>query len=451
MIINSFSKYKTITCFTALILLFSVRLPGQSIMAMPAEISTDSLSLKTIIADIIKNHPTIKSAEEALNNADARIGLARTGYYPLVDVNANYSNQGPVIKLTIPNMGTFSLFPENSYSAAINYRQVIYDFGRTRQNIGVENESKILSEQAVEQVKQKISLAAVNCFYTLAFLQEAARIKDEEMDVLRSHLKYVETLKETGSATDYQILSTKVKISSVESQKVDILAAISIQQAYLNCLAGYVDKNAPVVRKELDIKAPVIADDSLLSFAFNNRDEIIMSKEKAKLADLKYNLIKTMNNPVVSFMASGGAKNGYIPELNRLRPNYIVGIGITVPIFDGLKTKYNLLQAKSALKTIEYETETVKKNITSEVIEAEEYLKSASQKIDQFELQLSQALKAYSLAETSFKSGVITNFELLDASTAVSESRLMLLKARIDYTACIYRLKAALGERIYEL
>jgi outer membrane protein TolC len=194
-------------------------------MVMPAESPTDSLSLKTIIADIIKNHPTIKSAEEALNNADARIGLARTGYYPMVDVNANYSNQGPVIKLTIPNMGTFSLFPENSYSAAINYRQVIYDFGRTRQNIGIENESIILSEQAVEQVKQKISLAAVNSFYTLAFLQEAVRIKDEELDVLRSHLKYVETLKETGSATDYQILSTKVKISSVESQKVDILAA----------------------------------------------------------------------------------------------------------------------------------------------------------------------------------------------------------------------------------
>jgi outer membrane protein len=451
MIMTSISKYKTITCFTALILLFSGRLLCQSNQAVPVESPADSISLKTIIADIIKNHPTVKSAEEALNNADARIGLARTGYYPLVDMNAAYSNQGPVIKLTIPNMGTFSLFPENSYSAAINYRQVIYDFGRTRQNIGFENESKILTEQAVEQVKQKISLAAVNCFYTLAFLQEAAKIKDEELDVLRSHLKYVETLKETGSATDYQILSTQVKISTVESQKVDILAAISIQQAYLNCLAGYDEKNAPVVRKELDIKVPMVADDSLLSYAFNNRDEIIMSKEKAKLAGLKYNLIKTLNNPVVSFMASGGAKNGYIPELNRLRPNYIVGIGITVPIFDGLKTKYNLLQAKSALNTIEYETETAKKSITSEVIEAEEYMKSASQKIGQFELQLSQALKAYSLAETSFKSGVITNIELLDASTAVSESRLMLLKARIDYAACIYRLKAALGERIYEI
>jgi outer membrane protein TolC len=71
------------------------------------------------------------------------------------------------------------------------------------------------------------------------------------------------------------------------------------------------------------------------------------------------------------------------------------------------------------------------------------------QKEQQFKLQLEQAQKAYSLAETSFRSGTITNLELLDANTAVSESRLMLLKARIEYAASIYRLKTALGERLY--
>jgi outer membrane protein TolC len=44
---------------------------------------------------------------------------------------------------------------------------------------------------------------------------------------------------------------------------------------------------------------------------------------------------------------------------------------------------------------------------------------------------------------------VITNLDLLDANTSVSESSLMLLKARIDYVTSIYKLKAALGQRIY--
>lgn len=96
-----------------------------------------------------------------------------------------------------------------------------------------------------------------------------------------------------------------------------------------------------------------------------------------------------------------------------------------------------------------YESEFTKRNISNEVYEAEAYLLAAKKKVSQFELQLKQALKAYSLAETSFKSGVITNLDLLDANTAVSESRLNLLKSRIDYAASIYKLNAALGIRLY--
>jgi outer membrane protein len=409
----------------------------------------DSLWLKDIIREVVTMHPTVKSAEEALNNADARIGLARTGYYPQVDLSANYSNLGPVIKLTIPDLGTFQLFPENNYSAAINYRQVVYDFGRTRQNIAIENENKVLGAQYLKQVKQKMALAAVNCFYTLAFLQEAVKIKDEQLATLQEHLKYVETMKSTGTATDYQILSTRVKISTVQSQKVDLETAVEMQQSYLNCLLGQDDKSKPVVRKELEINPPASKGDTLLSYALNNRDELLINREKANLALLRYDLTKSLNRPVISLMASGGAKNGYVPYLDKIRANYVVGFGISVPLFDGLKTKYNLQQVESAMRTLDFDEENTKRNISDELTSALAYMNAASQKLSQFELQLDQALKAYSLAEVSFKSGTVTNLDLLDANTAVSESRLMLLKAKIDYVASIYRLKAALGERLY--
>jgi outer membrane protein len=408
----------------------------------------DSLSLNVIIQEIVKDHPSVREAEEALMNADARIGLARTGYYPVIDASASFSNIGPVLKFTIPQMGTIQLYPENNYSGSVNYRQVIYDFGRTRQNIDIEKENKTIGGQALEQVKQKMSLAAVNSFYTIAYLQEAVRIKDEQLAALEEHLRYIRTMKATGSATDYQILSTEVRISTAESQKVDLLASLDIQQAYLGALLGKEDFRA-VVRKELDIELPAITPDSLQQYALLHRDEMIISKERASLAGLRYELLRTVNRPLLSMAVSGGAKNGYQPDLNVLKANYSAGIGISVPIFDGMKTKYNLMQAKSAINTAEYETENTRRNISAEIKEAQSYLESGRQKVTQSILQLDQAQKAYSLAETSFRAGTITNLELLDANTAVSESRLMLLKARIDYAASIYRLKAALGERLY--
>jgi outer membrane protein len=410
--------------------------------------TVDSLSLKSIIEEIVRNHPTIKVAEEALVNADARIGLAHTGYYPQVDASASFANIGPVLKFTIPQVGTVQLYPANNYSGAVNYRQVIFDFGRTRQNIDIEKESKVIGEQALEQVKQKMSLAAINSFYTMAYLQEAVKIKDEQLATLEEHLSYVEKMKETGSATDFQILSTEVRISTAESQKVDILSSLEIQQAYMGSLLGKDDLKA-VVRKELDVSIPATSKDSMFIYALRNRNEIIINKEKASLAELRYQMVRAVNRPMVNLLGSGGTKNGFYPDLNSLRANYSVGVGLTVPIFDGLKTKYNLAQAKSAISSANYESENTRRNITTEVREAESYLESARQKVFQFSLQLDQALKAYSLAETSFRAGAITNLELLDANTTVSESRLMLLKARIDVAASIYKLKAALGERLY--
>jgi outer membrane protein len=204
-----------------------------------------------------------------------------------------------------------------------------------------------------------------------------------------------------------------------------------------------------VVRTELSVDAPIIPSDSIMLFAFHNRDEVLINEKRTALAELRYGMTKLQNKPLLSFQATGGAKNGYIPYLNKLTPNYVVGLGLRVPIFDGMKNKYNLAQAQSAITSLSYESEFAKRNISNEVYESEALLFAASKKVSQSELQLNQAIKAYSLAETSFKSGIITNLDLLDANTSVSESSLMLLKARIDYAVSVFKLKAALGQRIY--
>ena len=411
--------------------------------------SKDSLALKYIIDRVVSTFPTVKLAEEAINNADARIGLARTGYNPELDVTAAYSNLGPVSKISIPDMGSFQLYPQNNYSAALNVRQVVYDFARTRKNVSLETENKAISQQALEQVKQRLAALAVSNFYTLAFLQAAIKIKQEELDALKEHLSYVEKKMATGSSTEYEVLTTKVRISAVESQEVDLNAALTNQQSVLNSLLGNDQSASPVVKTELMVDIPLIQTDSIFSFALRNRDEMLINKRRTTAAELRYEIAGVQNKPMLNFIATGGAKNGYIPDLYKITPNYVVGLGLRIPIYDGSKTKYNLLQAKSAITSISWETEYTKRNISTELSEAETYMYSDGKKVSQYELQLAQALKAYSLAETSFRSGSITNLDLLDSNTSVSESRLLLLKAKIDYSASVYKLKAAMGERLY--
>ena len=411
--------------------------------------SIDSLTLSKIITVVEQNHPSVKEAVEAINSADAGIGLAKSGYYPNVDATASYARIGPVQEMTFPGFGTFQLYPADNYSANLNCYETIFDFGKTSKNIAFAKEMKNLNQQTVEQVKQKLAFATIAIYYTIVYLQEAIVINKEQLKTLQEHLDFIEKKHETGSATQYEILSTKVKISAAENAGIDLQTNLKNQTTELNVLMGQPENATIAVKKELDVKLPEVREDSLLSFAFAHRDEIKIAQEKSTIAELKYKIIKAQDNPSLNVQLTGGAKNGYIPDLNLLKANYVAGLGLKVPIFNGTRSKYNLSQAKSAISMTGFETDLAKKTITSDVTENNENVKASLKKIERFKLQLSQSQEAFQLAQTSYQAGSITNLDLLDAATTISESSLLLLKSKIEYITNIFKLKASLGERLY--
>jgi len=176
-----------------------------------------------------------------------------------------------------------------------------------------------------------------------------------------------------------------------------------------------------------------------------------MARQKEEISKSRLNVIKAQNNPSLDFIATGGFKNGYLissmQDVGKL--NYAVGVGFKVPVFDANRSKYSKIQAKSSFEENQQETELMRRNISNEVIECRANAEAALKKVKQSELQLQQSLQAYNLAEVSYKAGTITNLDLLDSSTAVSESRLALFKTKVDYTVNLQRLRIALGEKIY--
>jgi outer membrane protein len=409
----------------------------------------DTLILKDVIQQVVQKHPSVLEATEALNMADAKINLSRSTYYPNIDLTASYSRLGPTPEIDIPNMGKFQLYPENNYAIALNYHQNIYDFGKTSSHVEYEKENKKLAEQSIEQVKQKLSMRTVRTYYSIMFLQEAMKIKQQQIHTLEEHRDFIKKKKETGSATEFELLSTQVKLSGIETQELDLETSWKTQLSVLNSLLGLPENKINYIKSDIDIPVGLPSEDSLIAFALSNRSEIKIAGEKEKLSQLKLQVTCKDYLPEIHAFASAGGKNGYVPELDKIKPNYVAGVGLSIPIYDASRTKNSIKLAQSAIQDASYETDIVQREITNEVIEY--YLKEAAarQKVDHFKLQVEQAQKAYDLAEISYKSGVITNVELLDANTSLSESKLLLLNSKIEYVLSMYGLKMAVGELLY--
>ncbi len=410
----------------------------------------DTITFYGIINEVAANHPLVKQSEKQVLSAGARINLAKIPYNTTAELSATYSHIGPVSEFTIPDLGSFSLFPSENYSASVNVNQMIYDFGKTGANVALETKGKEITELSTGQIKQKLSAAVAGDYFAALYIQKAINIIEIELSALKEHLAATTKRVSAGSATDYEVLTTQVKISNVENQRSDMLSSLNVYKSRLNLYMGR-DKDSPLILADInDFPADLNSDEILIDKALSDREEIQIARKRAGLTELKEGLADKQNNPVISAFAAGGVKNGYVPELNKPKLNYSAGIGFKMPILDGHRSKYTKQQLAAELESDKAEIESVERNIINEVTECRANVALSLKKLKQSEFQLLQAKRAYELAKTRFSAGTITNLELLDSSTSLADSELTVTKSKIDYYLYSVKLRLVTGEKLWK-
>ena len=427
--------------------LFSARIcSGQKTIA---DFTSDSVDLQTIVQSVVSTHPTVIKAREAINSVDAGIGMARSAYYPDIDLGAGYTRIGPVPEITIPNMGTFDMAPANNYIASLNIRQTVYDFSKTAKSIQIAESNKDIAEKNIDLVKQRLSLLTITNYYAIVYLQEAVHIKDLQLGILNKHLDFITRKKETGTATDYEVLSTKVRISAAKNQKLDLETSLNNQLSVLNSLLGLPEGTRIIVRNRLMTQQAAVQYDSLVTYALQHRNDFEIVNLRAQQAELSLQSVKIENNPVISAFASGGMKDGYFPDMNQPKANYAVGLALKVPIFTATRHRYQMQMASTNINIIKQDIEQSRREISAEVFRNANDLQASIRKIDESSLQLEQAEAARKLADLSFKAGSITNLDLLDSQSIEAESRLSLTRAKTEFMISSARLEISIGNLGY--
>lgn len=412
--------------------------------------TTDSLTLSGILSTVLHDYPSLKKAEKELVSAQAKIDLSKSAYLPDVNFSSSYNRIGPVTSINFGGK-QLQLYPEDMYNASLSVSENLYDFGKTSKNVALGEKAKELARLSLEQTRQQLSTAVMANYFTICYLQEAIHIKDEQLYTLNEHLRFVRKKVTTGSATEYEVVTTNVRVSALENQKTDLQTSLLIQTSLLNAFLGRPQNSPLTVKKDFALPTGLPTVDSLCGTAFLNRAELKLALQKEAVTRMRLEVIKVQNNPSLNFNATGGFKNGYLnsafEDVGKF--NFSVGVGLKVPVFDANRSNYSKIQTNAELESNQLDVELLKRSITNEIVEARANAQAAMTKVKQSELQLNQALEAYRLAEVSYQAGTITNLDLLDSYTALSESKLQLFKTKIEWSVSLQRLKLAVGERIY--
>jgi len=413
----------------------------------PQQAVKDSLTLEDAIRLTLINQPLLQQALEQVNAADAKIKQQDSYYYPQIDGNLTYVRIGPIPSLGFGGMN-FSLAPANNFDAHISASQLLYDFGSRDALLELTKTYKLSSDDKIILIKNNLTYQTVQIFYTILFLEKSVDVKNEQINTLKKHLEITTKKFHTGSATDFDILTTKVRIADAENQKIDIENELSKAEINLRSILNLSPGTQLNLTGEFKVDSVAYDSASLCDEAFRNRPEIKLAKDSENSSMISKKVASLSDIPTLSVLGKYGFKNGYEPNLNVLRGNWVLGINASIPIFNGNLRDAKIEEADANWKSSSANILALERQIRVEVEQASANLKATSLKINTTQLQVEQAMQAVLRAEIQYRDGVITNLDLIDAETSLAQAKLIYLQVQFRKVLSYYDLKKVIGEVI---
>jgi outer membrane protein TolC len=405
----------------------------------------DSLNVDQAIRLTLETSQALRSVDAMVLGSRARVRQAESMFLPQVGALADYTRVGPIAEFAIPGLGALPLNPPNNVDAHVSAAYVIYDFGRRNSILAAANSGIAVSEDSRAVLRSALTQQAIRAFFSVMFLQRSVDVQVQQIESLTRHLEDTRRRVESGSATEFDELSTSVRVAQAQNQRIDLEKSLHDEETTIRKLTGAAWDAA--INPSGDFRIGVLSAgvDSLLGIARQARPDLLAARNLLEQARVTRSAIATGNAPKVLVHAGYGLKNGYEPNIDAIRGNWSVGGTIEVPIFEGGITSARVEEADAGILASELRYKDLERSAEAEVRQALFGVRSAEAKISATTLQVSQAERAVENARVRYQSGAGTNLDVLDAETNVASSRLQQLQALFQSVLAQSSLKASVG------
>jgi HAE1 family hydrophobic/amphiphilic exporter-1 len=271
-------------------------------------------------------------------------------------------------------------------------------------------------------------------FHDILLAKELHAIAIQNLEQKRRHHDEANKKYAAGVATDYDVLVGKVDVENAQPAVIRGENLIWISREKLRFLIG-------TDGKEVDVKGAL--ETEISSYPEYREAEEIARRNRPELSDLRHRiqvveeLVKIAqagDKPRLDFRAGYGWRDLDVgPDQHENGEAWSVGLYVTYPIFDGLRTRGRVSQAKSNLATLRIEEAKLLDSIRLEVRDAVNAVREAGEIIKALSGTVARAERLLSMAERGYEYGVKTKLEVDDAQLSLVQAKGNLARAQRDY------------------
>lgn len=393
----------------------------------------ETFSLNKLLEIAVKKHPQITSAQNTVDVVKSRVGQAKAGYYPQLNLSAGMSrNASPLLSDQF-----------NQYQSNLSLNQNIYDFNRVGTKVDIQTLDLGAARANLDNVTNNIILGVKQAYYERLRAKHIMDIRADTIKQFEEQLARAKGYYEVGVKPVFDVTTAEVNLGNAKVNLVTAQNALTIAVVNLNNAIGM--PAAPPYELEDDVtyqKTSLDLEESLKQ-AFLNRPDLQSLVRQKEAAQKAVTLAQKDYMPTVL----GNASYGWSGQDMPLDRGWSVGVNLNLNLFSGFLTKNQVSEALAALEVSRAAEESLRQTIRLDVEQALANLRAAEESIVTAEVTVRQATENLDLARGRYAAGVGTPLELTDAVVALGNARLVLSGAMYDRKEAAASLQRAVGEK----
>jgi len=341
---------------------------------------------------------------------------------------------------------------QNTYTAAVTVGQVLYQGGKVAAGVRGAHAYERAAAAQLEETRRDIVYRVKQAYLDALFAGRLLDIAIEGEAQTDSQLARVEMNHNVGAAADYDLLRAQVEAANQEPQ---VIAARNQNDLAVLELKRLV--NVPV-NQPLELDAGALAGDSvpevdLSRVALNDDQRALVDAAEATVA-FRREAVRVYAGdlyPSLRFDMSYGGQAfpaGTLPGYGDFRRDWNARLTVSMPLFDGFRTRGQVAQAKAELSRAEAQLAQTRESVAIEAEQARDEVVRARALLAARQQTVSWAARAHHLATVRFANGIATSLEVSDARLALQQAEVNEAQALRDYLLGLAALERAVGHDI---
>lgn len=427
------------------VLIFVSLLVGWS---LPAQGQGKKLTFEQAIATALANHPAIQEFKARSQAARAQIGVSRANLLPKVTHTSSYyyGTSVPTSSLAVPSgfgqfagsRGEINDFTVHQFQA----NQLLYDFGKTLGQVGQSRALFQATTMDVQNVRQQVVLDAKTAFFGYLAAERAVRVSEENLRLNEDLVRQAKGFYDVGVRARIDVTTAEANLYTAQADLITARNNLQVAQVSLMTALGL--KSWPYDGLSYQVETrpqPVILADAK-ERALTDRPDLVRNRFQQQ-ADKQ--AIRTARAGFYPTFYAQGSQNTQGKPYGDMRGTWSLSLNASVPIFEGLATKYSLQQAKENLRATQANAEVLRQDINKQVEQSYLNVQAAAERIRAAAKGQEAARENWDLARGRYNAGVGSIIEVTDAQVKYFNAELTYIRVVYDLKVAEAQLEKAMG------